>query len=675
MLLTRVKFLRNQYCAGFAANATILLCGSCFVWVTPLLPRLSDQAGTSPLVSMTPTQQSWLVALYEVGALAAPIPAGFLADKTGRRVAMLAGMPLLLFSWLAVFSFRSVQGFYAARLLQGTALGFLGTAAGIYISEITSAHARGTMTSLQQGMWYSGFLLQYITGSYLTYDVNVHVNLTLTVALFMYLIIFQQETPYYLVKIGEKERAFKSLMNLRGKTLYDDLTETYGEMSQIVESVEMERNCGKVSASQIVKNIETERNCAKVRAPQIVKNIETEQNCAKIRASQIVNTDRPEQNCAKVDDSTETQILDRVETQQNHTKVRWTDLVKTSADRKILLVTQFLTAARILCGSISVSTYINLLLTNDSQNSLTSSQNLSDSLTRFLTNSSNDSQNLTDGLTRLWPNLTNDPQNLTDGLTRFLINSSTDSQNLTRLLTNSNNSLTDSQNLTNSLTDSQNLPNSFTRFLTNSTNNSQNLTNILTRLLTNSTNSSTDSQNLMNNSTSVTTIIYGTVTLVTIISASFLVDVVGRRVLLLVSSGGAFLANFCCALYFYHPPLLDTTLPLSFLLTGFTFFFSLGLGPVTQTVQSELLPSHTRGLGNVVSLVNVTLTGLVTLRCYQIVVDQIGIYANFVIYAAVCALCFVFVLIFVPETRGKSLLEIRRHFIDEARERIQVTKF
>ncbi|RZF35809.1 hypothetical protein LSTR_LSTR006267 [Laodelphax striatellus] len=486
-MFTRVNFFRNQYCTGFAANATILLCGSCFVWVTPLLPRLTATAGVSrgvaPLLAMTPTQQSWLVALYEVGALIAPIPAGRLADKTGRRVALITGMPLLLFSWLAVLSFRSVAGFYAARLLQGTALGFLATAAGIYISEISSAHARGAMTSLQQGMWYSGFLLQYVTGSYLRYETNVHVNLTLTVLLFIYLLIFPLETPYHLVKIGQQERALESLMVLRGKRMGDDLLETHREMSQIVESVEME---------------------------------------------------------------------------QKTEKVVWKDLIKTKADRRILLVTQFLTAARILCGSISVSTYINVLLNSD-QNNLDSTKT----------------------------------------------------------------------------------------------------------------------------STNVTTIIYGSVTLVTIITASFLVDIVGRRPLLLISSAGAFIANVGCALYFYHPPIFNNflylnsskILPLPVLLTSLTFFFSIGLGPVTQTVQSELLPSHTRGLGNVVSLVNVTLTGLITLRCYQVVVDMLGVYANFMIYAVVCALCFVFVAIFVPETRGKSLLEIRRYFIDESRAKVQVTKF
>ena len=48
-----------------------------------------------------------------------------------------------------------------------------------------------------------------------------------------------------------------------------------------------------------------------------------------------------------------------------------------------------------------------------------------------------------------------------------------------------------------------------------------------------------------------------------------------------------------------------------------------------------------------------------TFSSYQ---ELVGSYGVFWTFAVSCLLCFIFVMIFLPETKGKTLLEIEMHF-------------
>ncbi|NEU35740.1 sugar porter family MFS transporter, partial [bacterium LRH843] len=82
----------------------------------------------------------------------------------------------VLISWCIILSVKSAYTFYIARLLQGYAVSVVFTVCPMYLSEIASVEARGRITALVQVMWYLGILLQFCTGSYLSYEVNAYTN-------------------------------------------------------------------------------------------------------------------------------------------------------------------------------------------------------------------------------------------------------------------------------------------------------------------------------------------------------------------------------------------------------------------------------------------------------------------------------------------------------------------
>ncbi|XP_022701780.1 facilitated trehalose transporter Tret1-like isoform X2 [Varroa jacobsoni] len=91
--------------------------------------------------------------------------------------------------------------------------------------------------------------------------------------------------------------------------------------------------------------------------------------------------------------------------------------------------------------------------------------------------------------------------------------------------------------------------------------------------------------------------------------------------------------------------------------------FAVGLGPVAWVMMGELLPQRCRSYGSILATsVNYTCAFLVTNQWSKIqtVLSAAGTYAVFATITLVLATIF---LVELPETKGKSLVEIERYFV------------
>ena len=160
----------------------------------------------------------------------------------------------------------------------------------------------------------------------------------------------------------------------------------------------------------------------------------------------------------------------------------------------------------------------------------------------------------------------------------------------------------------------------------------------------------TDEGNLL-----LATVGIGAVKVAFIIVAACLVEHRGRIQLLLLSTGGIAVAQFLLGLSFS----LGNVVPLA--LFGQCMFmaaFSLGAGPCSMMVASELFPQQVRGFAlGVATLVNRVTSGTVALSFLSISrwLTPAGTYYAFAALA-VCACVFIHQR--VPETKGRSLEEI-----------------
>ncbi|MGL1889253.1 MAG: sugar porter family MFS transporter [Reichenbachiella sp.] len=98
---------------------------------------------------------------------------------------------------------------------------------------------------------------------------------------------------------------------------------------------------------------------------------------------------------------------------------------------------------------------------------------------------------------------------------------------------------------------------------------------------------------------------------------------------------------------------------------GFVAFFALSLGPVMWVLFSELFPNRIRAIAiSFAGFINSAISFLVQF-VFPWELENLGSSFTFLIYGVFAAVGFVFVLMVVPETKGKTLEELEKELIKE----------
>ncbi|XP_046414412.1 facilitated trehalose transporter Tret1-like isoform X1 [Neodiprion fabricii] len=160
----------------------------------------------------------------------------------------------------------------------------------------------------------------------------------------------------------------------------------------------------------------------------------------------------------------------------------------------------------------------------------------------------------------------------------------------------------------------------------------------------------------------VCTIIVGVVNFLSTFMATVLIDRLGRKILLYISSISMIVTLFTLGVFFYVKHLkIDVTAVGWLPLTSFVIYvigFSLGFGPIPWLMMGEILPAKIRGsAASVVTAFNWTCTFIVT-KTFNDIIALIGAYGTFWLFGLITLMGLIFVFVFVPETRGRSLEEI-----------------
>lgn len=164
-------------------------------------------------------------------------------------------------------------------------------------------------------------------------------------------------------------------------------------------------------------------------------------------------------------------------------------------------------------------------------------------------------------------------------------------------------------------------------------------------------------------------VVVGAVQLVATMGSVFVIDRLGRRILLAIS--GTFMSVGCVMLgvnYYLQEHNSQTNLPWLPIcsLVLYMAAFSVGWGSIPWTMMAELIPSRVKGFASGLSVVvNWTSAFLVT-KEFKDMEDTMTTYGTFWFFAGINALGVVFVLLLLPETKGKSLEEIERLFSDDS---------
>lgn len=164
------------------------------------------------------------------------------------------------------------------------------------------------------------------------------------------------------------------------------------------------------------------------------------------------------------------------------------------------------------------------------------------------------------------------------------------------------------------------------------------------------------------------TVAVGFTKTVFILVATFLLDRVGRRPLLLTGTGGMVLSlaglGFGLTVVDRNPDeKLEWAVAICIAsILIYVAFFSIGLGPITWVYTSEVFPLRLRAQGAAIGVaVNRTTSGVLTMTFISLY-KAITIGGSFFLYGGVALIAWIFFFTYLPETRGKTLEEMEEFF-------------
>ena len=153
----------------------------------------------------------------------------------------------------------------------------------------------------------------------------------------------------------------------------------------------------------------------------------------------------------------------------------------------------------------------------------------------------------------------------------------------------------------------------------------------------------------------------GSVNLIFTFVALGVVDRGGRRPLMLLGSAGLaliYIAMGCC----YHGGVKG--LPMLLLVLAAISCYAMSLAPVTWVLISEIFPNRIRGAAVSVAVSALWIACFILTFTFPILNKALGPAATFWTYAGICIAGFVFILLAVPETKGKTLEQIERELTE-----------
>jgi sugar porter (SP) family MFS transporter len=152
----------------------------------------------------------------------------------------------------------------------------------------------------------------------------------------------------------------------------------------------------------------------------------------------------------------------------------------------------------------------------------------------------------------------------------------------------------------------------------------------------------------------------GIVNVLMTLVAIFTIDKIGRKKLMLWGNVGMTVSLIVLAWVIFAGLTASNAWITVIFLGIFIVFFAATWGPAVWVILPELFPLKARGAGTGLTTLFLSAGNLVVSLFFPMVLAAIGTAWVFLIFAAIGVLAFIFVSMFVPETKGRSLEDIEK---------------
>ncbi len=155
-------------------------------------------------------------------------------------------------------------------------------------------------------------------------------------------------------------------------------------------------------------------------------------------------------------------------------------------------------------------------------------------------------------------------------------------------------------------------------------------------------------------------VITGSVNLIFTLVAMFTVDKWGRKKLMVLGSIGLAITYILLGGAYYFE--LKGIAVLSLVIIAIAIY-AMSLAPIVWVILSEIFPNRIRGAAMALATFALWVACFILTFTFPLLNEALGASGTFWVYAAICLLGFVFVLLKLPETKGKSLEEIEKELV------------
>ncbi|GLV44377.1 nebulosa [Carabus blaptoides fortunei] len=223
---------KGQLMATISVSLIAWSAGTTLSWSSPCLAELED-ANSTTAIHISQEEASWVGSLIAIGALLSAIPAGYCADKFGRKNSLLAITIPFTISWAFIIKASAVWMLYLGRLLAGVGTGAACVLTPMYIAEITEDSVRGPLCSFFALFLCSGIVFTFVIATFAKF-VLLSSILAIVPMVFCVSFFFMPESPFYLLKTNRDKEAGKSLKFFRGK--HADIVGELADMKRDIET-------------------------------------------------------------------------------------------------------------------------------------------------------------------------------------------------------------------------------------------------------------------------------------------------------------------------------------------------------------------------------------------------------------------------------------------------------
>lgn len=155
-------------------------------------------------------------------------------------------------------------------------------------------------------------------------------------------------------------------------------------------------------------------------------------------------------------------------------------------------------------------------------------------------------------------------------------------------------------------------------------------------------------------------VITGVINVLFTILAIFLVDRIGRRLLLCIGAAGLSIIYLLMGGAYYFDLSGIVLLIIVILAIG---CYAMTLAPITWVIISEIFPNTLRGMAMSISTFMLWTASFILTYTFPLLNTSFGASGTFWTYGAICLLGFLFIYNYVPETKNKTLEDIEKELI------------